>query len=96
MANVAIYYQQKEHEALEEAIKYVNMFIERIQSLHTIKGVFMDNCGERSRLTDLIDAPLSEIDCIYMEKPFNDEFDSQLINQLSRSEKFELKYFDEI
>jgi len=96
MANVAIYYQRKEDESIDEAIKCVNMFIEKIQPLHIIKGVFMDNCGERSQLTDLIDAPLSEIDYIYMETPFNDEFDRQLISQLSRSDKFELKYFDEV
>ena len=43
-----------------------------------------------------MDSPLEEIDYIYMNICINNEFDNELINQLSKTEHFEIKYFKEI
>ena len=45
---------------------------------------------------ELLNSPLSEIDYIFTNKPIVNEFDKELIIQLSRTEKFEIRYFDEM
>ena len=90
VANVAIYYQQLKEEDLAQAVDNVIRLIQQLETLHVIKGVFLDNFNESTELMDLLNSPLSEIDIIYINKPIINEFDNALISQLSRTEKFQI------
>lgn len=96
MVNIAIYYQKCEQETSVDAVNRINEFIQVLEDQHTIKGVFIDRQGESNALMELLSSPLSEIECIYINKPFENEFDSELVYQLVRTENFKIKYFDEI
>lgn len=93
---IAIYYKKSENEASEQAIALINELIHFLEVQHEIKGVFIDVHSESTEFIELINAPLSTIDCMYINKPIEDDFDRQLIEQLSKSENFELKYFNEV
>ncbi|KMY44030.1 hypothetical protein AC622_07005 [Bacillus sp. FJAT-27916] len=96
MANVAIYYQKYEEQDTEQAVFKVNKLIKRLETLHVIKGVFLDNYNESSELLELLNSSLSDLDYLFLNKPLENEFDSQLFDQLSKTEKFEIKYFNEV
>ena len=95
MSNVAIYYKQDEEESTEHAVHRLNQFIQSIETHNVVLGVFIDSFNQSSELMDLLNSPLSEIEVIYMNKPLDNEFDNELINQLSRAEQFQIKLFDE-
>lgn len=95
VANIAIYYQKNENESSEQVIILVKKLIQLLEVHHTIKGVFIDRNNESIELMDLINSRLTEIDYIYMNKPINNDFDKELINQLLLTEKFKIKFFDE-
>lgn len=94
MAKVVIYYKLNQTDLLEQVVFHVDKLIEQLESLHTIKGVFLDNYNESTELMELLNSPLSEIDFIYINKFIKDEFNNELISQLSRAEKFKIEYFD--
>lgn len=96
VANVAIYYQKDENESSEHAILDIKRLIQLLETHHSIKGVFIDRNKESIQLMDLLSSPLSEIDFVYINNPINNEFDKELLNQLSRNENFKIKYFDDI
>lgn len=96
MANVVIYYQKKEYEDTKQAIQDINKLIVKLEIHHVIKGVFVDDYKSRNYLTELFNSSLTIIDHIYIEKPLNDEFDNDLLSQLSHAEQFAIKYFHEI
>jgi hypothetical protein len=96
VANVVIYYNKDYDESTEQAVLRVNELIQQIETLHVVKGVYIELLNQSSELMDLLNSPLSEIDIFYINKPIDNEFDNDLINQLSRAEQFEIKYFDKI
>jgi hypothetical protein len=96
VANTVIYYQLNENETIDRAVLVVNKLIEKIKIDHVIFSVKIDFADERSQLLELSNSPLSKIDFLYINKPFEDEFDSELIKQLSKAEQFVIKYFDEV
>ncbi|TFB21463.1 hypothetical protein E3U55_09130 [Filobacillus milosensis] len=96
MANIAIYYQKNSNESTEQAVLRVNELIKQLETLHIIKGVFLDNFGQSTELMDLLNSPLSVIDYMYINKPLENEFDNELIDQLKRTEQFQVRYFSEI
>ncbi|WP_138418249.1 hypothetical protein [Aquibacillus sediminis] len=94
MVNVAIYYQLRQQEKQEHAIKNIDKMIQQLEVLRiNIKGVFIDGYNSREKFEELISLPLDKIDYIYINKTFEDEFDNRLINELSKSEQFKLKLF---
>jgi hypothetical protein len=96
VANVVIYYQQEENECIEKTIKNINSIIKKLEFQNKIKGVFIDRFGERLEFGELINSPISQIDYIFLNKPLEDDFDNQLLNELARTENFKLFYFSEI
>lgn len=96
MANVAIYYRERKKDSTETAIEYVNKLIEQLEVHHKIKGVFIDAYGGKNELNELLNSQLSHIDYIFIEESFDDEFDNKLLEELSKTEKFKIKYFSEI
>ncbi|KYG28196.1 hypothetical protein AZF04_09860 [Alkalihalobacillus trypoxylicola] len=96
MVNIAIYYQKSEQETSEDSVNRINELIQVLEEPHTIKGVFIDRQVESNALIELLSSPLSQIEFIYINKPFKNEFDSELVHQLARTENFKIKYFDEI
>lgn len=96
VANIVIYYQEKEHESTESAIKYINKVIEQVEEQYVIKGVFIDRFNRKDELTELIHSRLNELDFLLLEKPLEDDFDKQLFYQLAKTEKFKFIYFNEI
>lgn len=95
MANVVIYYRKDESETPEHAVSRVNELIEKLETHHTIFGVFIDRYNESNELMELLDSPLEEIDYIYMNECINNEFDKELISQLSSTLHFEIRFFNE-
>ncbi|HDR7276606.1 TPA: hypothetical protein QCX06_004188 [Bacillus paranthracis] len=93
MENVVIYYQQKQNEPTEQAIHYINTLIKRLENHFFIKGVYIDQFENRNEFIDLLQSPLSEINYIYLEQEITDEFDKQMLNELSKTENFKIKYF---
>lgn len=94
MVNAVIYYHQNQDERFEQAVENINKLIKQIETQHVIKGVFLDSFNERNELVELINSPLSEIDYLFLNKIIEDEFDKQLISELSKTEDFELIFFD--
>jgi DUF1009 family protein len=90
VSNVVIYYNCGQGESIEKAVSRVNELIQYLETHHVIKGVFLDNFNDSNELMDLLNSPLTEIDIIYIDKPIDNEFDNELINQLSRTEQFEI------
>lgn len=93
---IAIYYQKDESEAAEQAISQINELIRLLEVHHTIKGVFIDRHNESLELMELLNSPLSEIDYIYINKPIENDFDRELITQLSKNEHFKIRNYNEI
>lgn len=96
MANVAIYYQQIDQETIDQAIERVGKFIKKIDTQHTVKGVFIDPLNGSNELLDLLNYPLGEIDIIFINKSFDNEFDQELIIQLSSTEHFKICLFRDV
>lgn len=96
VANVAIYYQKNKEESTEQAVLHVNELIQQLETHHVIKGVFLDTFNQSIELMELLNSPLSELDYIYLNKPLENEFDNELINQLTRTEQFEIRYFNRV
>jgi hypothetical protein len=95
LANAAVYYQLTHEETIEQAIENVNKLIHCLESRYVIRGVFLDSFNERSELHELINSYIPKIDILYLNKPISDDFDHQLIYELARTDKFEIKYFFE-
>ncbi|MBY7144573.1 hypothetical protein KFZ56_16250 [Virgibacillus sp. NKC19-3] len=96
MVDVAIYYQLNKNEKQEKAIENINKLIKQLETHHVkIKEIFIDKYKSRDQLEELTNLPLSELDCIYINKIIDDEFDSSLIRELSKSEQFEVRIFNE-
>lgn len=89
-----IYYKQKQNKSLEQTVLQINNLIKQLKCHHTILGVFIDTFDESFELIELLNRPLEEIDYMYINKPIEDEFNKELIRQLSKSEQFEVKIFD--
>lgn len=96
MPNIVIYYHQQKNDTVEESIKRVDKIIKSMETCHTVKGVFLDSYNERNQLNDLLNSPLKDIDILFTNHFFDDEFDSQLINQLAKAEQFDVEFLDEI
>ncbi|GIO22258.1 hypothetical protein [Oceanobacillus sp. J11TS1] len=90
--NIAIYYQKNNKESTDQAVFRINELINQLKNLH-IKGVFFDNFNQSTELMELLNSPLSEIDYLYINKPLENEFDNELINQLKKAEQFEIIYY---
>lgn len=93
VANIVIYYCLYNGESVTKSVESVNTLINQLETQHTIKGVYIDNFNESNQLHELLNSPLGEVDYFYLNKPLLDEFDSQLINQLSKAEHFKVKYY---
>lgn len=96
MANIAIYYQKDPQELAEQAIQSVNEVIPKLETIHTVKGVFIDLYNENFELFELLNSRLEDIDIIYMNREIQDDFIKELISQLRRYQQFELNYFKDI
>lgn len=94
MANAVIYYKLDQNESTEQAVPRVNELIEKLQTLHTVRGVFMDLSDSSNELMELLNLPLSEIDYIYLNKEIEDDFDMTLLSELSRTDHFQVLLFD--
>ncbi|MEH6949627.1 hypothetical protein V7068_21820 [Bacillus sp. JJ634] len=92
MKNLVVYYQLKQNESYDIAVENIESVINNLKAKYIIKGVFVDSFENQSELFELLQKPLSEIDYILMESEPADEFTWQLLNELSRTENFEVKY----
>ena len=93
MAKVVIYYRKSVNEKNEQTVKRINKFIKSISSQHKIKGVFIDNYNESNAFLELVESQLNDIDVIYINQMINNEFEKELLNQLSNTDKFSIKLF---
>ncbi|MBB5323455.1 DUF1009 family protein [Anoxybacillus tepidamans] len=96
MATIAIYYQMKENQKIEEVIAFINDFIRQLETDHVIKGVFIDQHAERSEFYELLHSASSKMDIIVLEKPLEDEFDEKLLLEVAKIENIQIKYFSEL
>ncbi|MFS0658219.1 MULTISPECIES: hypothetical protein [Niallia] len=96
MANIVIYYNSNKGENTQQAVEQVNNIIHQLEKHHVISGVYIDNFDQSIELMDLLNSPLKRLDYIYINKPIKNEFDKELIYQLSKTEHFKLRYFNEI
>jgi hypothetical protein len=94
--NVVIYYRLKKNEKIETVVEQINILIHQLEKHHLIKGVFIDEYEDRTEFNEMVSYPLSEIDYIVMGNLIEDEFDNLLINELSKSENFNIRRFKEI
>ncbi|QBZ23979.1 hypothetical protein [Bacillus cereus] len=96
MSKTVLYYRQQKNESVENSIENVKKLIKNLETTHKILGVFLDSYNDQNQLNEMLNFPLQEIDLLYTNHCFDDEFDNQLINQLSKAEQFSVKYFDKI
>ena len=90
MANVVIYYQLEKGEETTFAVNKVTNIIKRLEKKHTIYGVFLEEYDNSFQFYELLEISLSKIDYVYLNKPLKNEFDLDILNQLSKNEKFEI------
>jgi hypothetical protein len=93
VAKVVIYYRKSVNEKNEQTVKRINKFIQSISSQHKIKGVLIDNYSESNAFLELVESQLNDIDVIYINQMINNEFEKELLNQLSNTDKFSIKLF---
>ncbi|MCZ0754538.1 hypothetical protein [Anoxybacillus sp. J5B_2022] len=96
MATIAIYYQMKVNQKIEEVIAFINDFIRQLETDNVIKGVFIDQYAERSEFYELLHSSSNKIDIIFLEKPLEDEFDEKLLLEIAKIENIQIKYFSEL
>ncbi|MCY8491013.1 hypothetical protein [Bacillus atrophaeus] len=96
MKYIVIYYRRKKEESVEKSVENINKLINNFGTSHTIKGVFLDDHNDRNQFNELLNFPLKDIDILYTNHYFDDEFDYQLIKQISKAEQFNVKYIDKI
>ncbi|WP_066325911.1 hypothetical protein [Anoxybacteroides amylolyticum] len=96
MTTIAIYYQMKENQQIEEAIEIINVFIRQLKTEHVIKGVFIDQYGERNEFYELLHSASSKINILFLEKPLEDEFDKKLLLAVAKTENVQVRYFGEL
>jgi hypothetical protein len=96
MLKVGIYYRQKEYENVEKSVKTVKEILGQLEKTHRIIGVFLDSFNDRTELNELLNFPLNELDILYVNHSFDDEFDTELLIQLSKAEKFVVRYIEEL
>jgi len=94
VSNVAIYYVLKQEQEYEEAVLEIENVITKINM--NIKGVYIDINMKNHELLKLLNEDLSSIDFLILNKDIYNEFDKALINELSRTEKFEIKNLNEL
>ena len=94
MSNVAIYYVLEQEQEYEEAVLEIETVINKINM--NIKGVYIDNNMKNHEFLKLLNEDLSSIELMLLNKDIENEFDRALINELSRTENFEIKYFNEL
>lgn len=92
MTNVAIYYKMSSIQQSQKVIKEIKEKILDIDAV--IVGVYVDNFDEDTNFNQMIAYNLSNIDYLYINKPLSDDFDRQLIKELSRANHFEIIYFN--
>ncbi|MEC0346372.1 hypothetical protein [Peribacillus frigoritolerans] len=94
MQKAVIYYQLEQNRELDEEVKQIESIIKKIDA--EILGVFVDLYDSNDELINMTTNDLSVISYLYVNKPFVDEFNQKLLQELSRQEQFDIKYFDDI
>lgn len=94
MQKAVIYYQLEPSLEMQRAIEHINSLIEKIED--EIIGVFVELPNTDESLLNMINHDLSVISCLYINKMPNDEFNQQLLKELSRQEGFAVKYLHEL
>ncbi|PEZ76352.1 hypothetical protein [Bacillus sp. AFS017274] len=84
MKNTVIYYQQKENEANEESITYIEGLIKQLEKHYIIKGVFIDCYNDRSELYNFINTSPKNTVLIFNSTPL-DTFDQRLLDEVART-----------
>jgi hypothetical protein len=96
VGNVVIYYCADINESTDQAISNISSMVNKIERNHVLLGVFIDSFGKSTELMEFTTSSLEEIDILYLNKPIDNEFDSELILQLGRADHFKIKFFDEM
>ncbi|MCA1063876.1 hypothetical protein QTG56_01440 [Rossellomorea sp. AcN35-11] len=96
MGNVVIYYCADLNERTEQAISNVNSMVKKIERDHVLLGVFIDSYDKSTELMELISSPLEKLDILFLNRPVENEFDTELISQLGRADHFKIKIFNQI
>ncbi|MEF2097314.1 hypothetical protein V3595_22095 [Bacillus sp. CFBP9009] len=84
MKNTVIYYQQKENEANEDSITYIDGVIKQLEKHYIIKGVFIDRYNDRSELYNFINTSPKDTVLIFNSTPL-DTFDQILLDEVART-----------
>ncbi|OHX50688.1 hypothetical protein [Cytobacillus oceanisediminis] len=97
MKNALIYYQQKQKEKTSESINIVNKIIKVLQKEdYKIMGVYIDKYNNQIEFMELIQEIPSHLNQLFIEYLPEDEFNQQILNELAKTENFEIRYFSEI
>jgi len=97
MQKAVIYYRQKKNENEDSSIRNLKKIVKHLESItYKIYGVYIDIHEDQHQLNELLNSPLKEIDILYTNHSFDDDFDNQLIKQLSKAEGFIVKYLDDL
>ena len=96
LLKIGIYYRQEEYENIDKSVKKVKKIIEKVEKTHNIIGVFLDSFNDRTEFNELLNSPMNELDILYVNHFFEDEFDRELLFQLSKAEQFAVHYIEEI
>lgn len=94
MANVAIYYSMSQQETSEDIVEKIETLIEQIDD--KILGVYIDPFGSSENFNKLISEDINKLNTIYLNKKLDDEFNGQMIYELSKISNFQILYFSDI
>lgn len=94
VSNVAIYYKMSSGQSQNEVVSEVEELIKEIDS--EILGVYIDLGDTAENFFSLIEEELSNIDYLYINNRFEDDFTHQLINELARNANFKIIYFKDL
>lgn len=91
MANAVIYYKMSSNESIKQAVINVEILLDELKKDQNVVGVFVDQFNSSVELMDLLNSPLTELDCLYLNQKIDDEFDSILISELSKRDSFKVR-----
>lgn len=82
---------------LENSGKAVENIEEIIKKLNgNLKGVYIDSYNSSDNFSALTSEDLNSLDVLYMNQEPKNDFDAQLIKELSKAADFKINYFHEL
>ncbi|WBL15117.1 hypothetical protein [Sutcliffiella sp. NC1] len=93
MEHAVVYLRQRKGETTESLLSSADIYLSNVKNNYLIKDIIFDSFMDRSQLDNFINTITKGFDVLIVDHYFEDEFDLNMINEISRIENFRIKYF---